>query len=198
MAMIKKHIASIAALCAVFALAPAMKNEAVADGGEGSKLGWLQEDYPYLVVDQALSDTLSEFGRNLGVAIDVSNAVDGRVRHYRHNGSSGEFLKKLASEHRFDWVFDQGRLFISSSAEKVDRSWPAGAEAFDAARSALSDADIHDPRYPIGFDSDRGELNLSAPPRYMALAAPLIDRMLAPKPTQAVNVIHGRARAGGT
>ncbi len=189
MAKIRQHFASIAALCSVFTFA-----EAQADGAHG----WLEQDYPYLIVDQALPDALEAFGHNLGISIDVSNAVKGRIRQYNHQGTSGAFLDALASKHGFDWVFDQGRLFISSSGEKVVRSWSAGTEAFEAARTALSDAAIDDPRYQVGFNSGRGELSLAAPPRYMALAAPVIDRMLAPKATQAVNVIHGRARAGGT
>ena len=193
MAMIKQHFASIVALCAVFTLA-----EAHADGAPDGSHRWLSEDYPYLIVDQALTDALEAFGRNLDIPVDVSSAVKGHVRHYDHEGSPDDFLNTLASKHGFDWVLDQGRLFISSSTEKVARAWPARSEAFEAARAALSDADIDDPRYPIGFNAGRGELSLSAPPRYMALAAPLIDRMLAPKTTQAVNVIHGRARTGGT
>ncbi len=198
MARTKQHFTMVAAICAVLSLTEAFSYEAFAEGtGEGT-VDWLTEDYPYLIVDQALPDVLNEIGRNLGFVVDVSEAVEGRVRRYDHDGSSGEFLEALATEHGFDWVFDQGRLFISSSADKVARSWPAGAGAHEAARTVLSDADIDDPRFPIGFDSGRGELNLSAPPRYMAMAAPLIDRMLAPKAKQVVTVIHGRARTGGT
>lgn len=198
MVMIRQHFASIAALCAVFALAEAHIQNAAANNVVDSSYRWLDEDYPYLIVDQALGEALKEFGHNLDISVEVSNAVKGRVRRYDHEGSSGEFLKFLASEHGFDWVFDQGRLFISSSGEKVVRSWPAGSEALEAAKTALSNAEIDDGRFPVGFNSSRGELSLSAPPRYMALAAPVIDRMLTPRATQAVNVIHGRARAGGT
>lgn len=198
MAILRHHFASAAALFAVLVLTEAQHGKAVADPSAGISMAWLDKDYPYLIVDQALSDALLELGRNLDIHVDVSSAVKGRVRRYEHQGPSADFLNDLASEHGFDWVFDQGRLFISSSAEKVSRSWPAGSGSFEAASAALSNANIGDPRYPVGFDSGRGELNLSAPPRYMALVAPVIDRMLAPRATQAVNVIHGRARAGGT
>lgn len=196
MVMIKQRFISIVALCAVFALTGPHKGGA--DEVADNQMAWLGEDYPYLIVDQALPDALVELGHNLDIAVEISSAVRGRVRRYEHAGSSGDFLDTLASEHGFDWVFDQGRLFISSSTEKINRSWSAGSDIFEAARAALSDADIDDPRYPVGFDSGRGELNLSAPPRYVAMVAPVIDRMLTPKAAQAVNVIHGRNRAGGT
>ena len=191
--MMKQHFTSIVALCAVFTL-----TEAHADSAMDGAHRWLSADYPYVIVDQALTDALEAFGHNLDIPVDVSSAIEGRVRRYEHEGSSRDFLDSLASKHGFDWVLDQGRLFISSSTEKVVRTWPAQSAAFETARSAMSDAGIDDPRYPIGFHAGRGELSLSAPPRYMASAAPLIDRMLTPRATQTVNVIHGRARTGGT
>ncbi|MEZ5932775.1 MAG: hypothetical protein R3F54_12600 [Alphaproteobacteria bacterium] len=158
----------------------------------------LEGDYPYLVVDQALPDALRELGHNLDIAVDVSPAIGGRVRHYDHGGTAADFLAHLASEHQLDWVIDQGRLFISTADEQTAKSWSGGAGAYEAVKAALAHAGIDDPRFPLGFDSGRGEVNLSAPPRYMALATPVIDRALAPKATRTVNVIHGRAREGGT
>lgn len=95
-------------------------------------------------------------------------------------------------------MFDHGRLFVSSADEQTVRSWPGHAEAFEKANAALIKAGIDDPRYPVGFNAGRGELSLSAPPRYIALAAPIVERVLAPRATRTVNVIHGRARNGGT
>lgn len=198
MTLVKRHLISMLTLCATFALAVPHADSADAADRTGQTMAWFGEGYPYLIVDQAVPDVLREFGHNLDIVIDVSDKIDGRVRRYHHDGSSGDFLTYLAAEHGLDWVFDHGRLFISSTDERIARSWSGGARASEAVKAALVKADIGDVRYPIGFDPGRGELSLLAPPRYMALAAPMIDRMLAPKATRTVNIIRGRDRADGS
>lgn len=190
----KRHFASIALLSLTLSVSV---GDAFADQGRASA-DWLAEDYPYLVVDQALPDVLRELGHNLDIAVDVSPKIKGRLTHYVHDGSAGELMEHLVAEHRLDWVFDDGRLYFSSADEQIARSWSGNADVFESAKSALANSGIDDPRYQVRFDSGRGEISLSAPPRFLALAAPVIDRALAPKATRTVNVIHGRARAGGT
>ncbi|MDH3665081.1 MAG: hypothetical protein OEU92_34550 [Alphaproteobacteria bacterium] len=198
MTLAKRHFIATAVLCTALTSADIGVDRADAGDLTGQTMTWFGEDYPYLIVDQSLPDTLREFGHNLDIAIEVSDQIKGRVRRYDHEGPSGDFLNYLATEHGLDWVFDGGRLSISSAGERIARSWSSGADAYEAVRTALIKADIGDARYPVGFDSGKGEVNLSAPPRYMALAAPMIDRALAPKATRTVNVIHGRARSGGS
>ena len=194
----KQHLASVMALCAAFAFTGIGIDQASAESSDGPTMEWFEQDFPYLVVDQALPDALREFGHNLDVPVEVSASIKGRVRRYDHEGSSGDFLSYLAAEHDLQWVFDRGRLFVSSADEQIDRLWSADAGAVGTVETALNDAGIDDPRFPIGYNRGQGALSLSAPPRYMALAAPVIDRVLAPKATRTVNVIHGRARDGGT
>lgn len=198
MSLSKQPIVPIIALCATVSFGAFQIDQARADDAATASMSWLEQDYPYLAIDQALPDALRELGHNLDVTIDVSPNVRGRVRHYEHEGSASEFLDSITAEHRLDWVFDQGRLFVSSADEKTARSWSGGAGAFESVRAALADAALDDPRYPIGFDSGRGEINLFAPPHYMSLAARVIERVLTPAATRTVNVIHGRSRAGGT
>jgi type III secretion protein C len=193
-----QHLGSIAMLSmALICADPGVQSSRAEDAGRASS-AWRDQAYPYLAIDQALPDALREFGHNVELAIDVSPGVRGRLRHYQHEGSAGDFLGYLADEHRLDWVLDKGRLYISSADEKVARSWSGGAGVFEDARAALVGAGLDDPRFAVGFDAGRGEINLFAPPRYVALASPVIERVVAPPAARTVNVIHGRPRTGGT
>ncbi|MEM7042023.1 MAG: hypothetical protein AAF543_04345 [Pseudomonadota bacterium] len=196
MGLTRQHLLSTVLLGTGFVAALGLAAGAGADDLASSDR--FDEHYPYLIVDQALPEALSEFGFNLDLSVDISPDVRGRVKRYEHEGTSGEFLSYLATEHRLDWVLDRGRLFISSADEKSVRSWSGDGATLERARSALAEAEIADTRFPVVYDAGRRELSLSAPPHYMAIAAPVIDRVLAPEPTRTVNVIHGRARAGGT
>lgn len=194
MALKTHNTLPVLAFCLALSCAGGDAPAADADGGT---LPWRAEAYPYLVVDQSLADTLDAFGRNLDLAVEVSADIDGRVRHYRHEGSAGTFLDRLTDEHDLDWVVDRGRLFISRAADRVERAWPAGSISQDAAQAALTAAGIEDARFPLGVDH-RGDLSLAAPPRYMARVAAVLDRSLTPKIRQTVNVVHGRARESGS
>jgi type III secretion protein C len=193
----KQKFGSIAAVCAFLVFLGSQIGVVDAEETDRAGMEWLERDYPYLIVDQSLSSALREFGRNLGIATEVSTEVRGRVRRYEHDGSSGEFLDYLVSAHGVDWIYDRGRLVITSSEDRVDRTWSASADAHQVTTTALKEAGIDDPRFPVGFDGGQGVLHLSAPPRYIALAAPVIERVLTPAATRTVNVIHGRARDGG-
>lgn len=159
---------------------------------------WSTASYPYLIVDQSLEDTLNAFGQNVGVRTHVSPRLDGRVRQYRHDGTAGAFLEKLSADKGFEWFFDGKTLHLSASDETVERSWSVGAASEAALVDALVKSGADDPRYPHRFDPAAGIMRLAGPPRYMAIAAPVIDRLLAPKATRTVNIIHGRSRAGGS
>ena len=198
MTFLKQHLVPVIALCAAFAFTEAGIDQVSAESSDRQTMDWFGLDYPYLVVDQALPDALREFGHNLDISVEVSASIKGRVRRYDHEGSAGDFLSYLASKHDLQWVFDRGHLFVSSADEQIDRYWSAGAAAVGTVEAALNDAGIEDPRFPIGYNTGQGALSLSAPPRYVALAAPVIDRVLAPEVTRTVNVIRGRARDGGT
>ena len=194
----RQHIVMAAALSVTLSVTEAVADQTGLPALPNASIDWLDEDYPYLAVDQTLPDVLRELGHNLDVTIDVSPRIKGRVRQHSHDGTAGTFLGDLVRDHRLDWVFDHGRLFLSSAEERVVRWWPGGMGAFEKAEAALTGAGIDDPRFPLRFDAGRGALGLSAPPKYLALAAPVIERIFTPKATRVVNVIRGRSRAGGT
>lgn len=199
MGLMKQTFISAAALYAAFAVADVSVGEVSAEELAPAPVDWMDKAYPYLIVDQALSDTLNEFGRNLGLPIEVSgNAGKKRVHRHDHEGNSGEFLKFLAAKHGLDWVFDGGRLFVSSIDERITRSWSGDASTLERVKAALAQTGIDHPRYAIAMGSDRDVFSLTAPPRYMAEAAPVVEGALTPEATRTVNVIHGRARASGT
>lgn len=196
--LLTPKIVSTVLLSAVLIVADAGLQPLRANDVDKASGDWRSQDYPYLAVDQTLPNAFREFGHNLDLAIDVSPTVRGRVREYQHDGSAGDFLDYLVDEHQLDWVLDKGRIYISSSDEKVARSWPGSAGVFDDAQAALASAGLDDPRFAIGFDAGRSVINLFAPPRYVALASPVIERVLTPATARTVNVIHGRPRTGGT
>jgi len=191
----KQYSLFASGICLAVGLSFAGANSAVAAERVN---GWLDDRYPYSIIDQALADVLQELGRNLRVTVNISEGVKGRVRDYSHDGTSGDFLEHLQREYGLDWIIDGERLFVSAHDERVARFWPGDTELADQAVATLADAAFYDQRFPVNVDAAQVRFGLTAPPRYMALAASMIDRLMTPETTKTVNVIHGRSRDGGT
>ncbi|MGI9435278.1 MAG: hypothetical protein ACR2Q4_10700 [Geminicoccaceae bacterium] len=160
---------------------------------------WLDQPYPYLVVDQRLDDVFKDLGRNVGVDVVVSAKVDGQVQRYRSEGPVAELLADLAGQHGLDWFFDGHQLHVTSRAEMVARTWNVKPDAERDVKAALAAVGIGAARSPIAFSEERGEVVVSGPPRYVALAEDIVRRFR-PRPAAAapvVNVIYGRAPSQG-
>ena len=52
---------------------------------------WPPGPYKYVVIEQDLKDALLEFGRNINVAVKVSDEVKGRLRGDSGSGTAEEF-----------------------------------------------------------------------------------------------------------
>lgn len=72
---LKQHIVRIAILCAALSVADRLVGQAEAADQADASLDWLDANYPYFAVDQALPETLRELGHNLDVAVDVSPGI---------------------------------------------------------------------------------------------------------------------------
>ena len=186
-------LTSVAATCLLVGPGVSAEEMGVADASD-----WMTQSYPYLVVDQPLDAVLKEFGHNVGIDVDISDRLTDRVSHYRHDAGSREFLEGLASSYNFEWFFDGRRLHMSARDEATDKVWSVGPGVEDDLTSALSEVGAYDSRFPIRFDSTQGTVRLSGPPAYMALAMPVVDSFVEPTVARTVNVIHGRARSGGS
>src|SRR4051812_10380822 len=60
---------------------------------------WPDTPFQYNVVDQDLRDVFREYGRQLGVIVQLSDQVHGRVRNLSSASTARAFLDRLASGH---------------------------------------------------------------------------------------------------
>lgn len=159
----------------------------------------LAQPYPYLVVDQDLPAVLRECARNLGLKLELGQAVSGRVRGKAPIVSAAAFLDRLAGQHEFDWYVGDGRLFISASRDAVEVIEPLHRLSFASLQSSLASLAILDERFPLRHDADRNFVIIKGPPRYAQLIRQTMAGLMPPPPAPApvVTVIHGRARLGG-
>src|SRR4029077_13472048 len=124
------------------ALAPAGTAHAV-------EPAWPAGPYKYMVIDQDVKGVLAEFGRNIGVPIDVSDQVKGRLRGRLGGAPAREVLDRLCESYGLVWDFEGAVLHVTSRSEirtelvSVSRLSP---EEVSEKLTALCTADA---RYPV-------------------------------------------------
>ncbi len=107
------------------------------------------EPYPYVAVGQDVREVLTEFGKNLGLGIRVSDAVKGKVALPPSTMPPREFLDRLASDMGFLWYFDGLTLHVVGLDEAENHLLELRRVSLADLRKALDQLGLADPRYPL-------------------------------------------------
>ena len=112
--------APLAALLALAVAAPLPAGAAV--------LKLSDKPYSYTVIDQDLSAALQEFGSNVGIKVNISPEVKGRIQGRMPEGTAQAFLDRLAThilayEGDSHWEWFEGN-FEDYEQDKIRRLGP--------------------------------------------------------------------------
>lgn len=153
---------------------------------------WPTDPYPYVVVDQELTDVLREFGGNLGLTVRVETGVAGRVRGKWPPMPPRAFLDRLARSYNFEWYYDGATLHVTPAAAARTRLLPLGAVPVDRLAAEMRGLGVADPRFPLRSGRGSDVVLVAGPPDYVRAVeqtlAALNDALNA-----RVTVIRGRA-----
>jgi type II secretory pathway component GspD/PulD (secretin) len=140
---------------------------------------WPAGPYRYVVIDQDIKGVLNEFGRNVGLPVQVSDLVKGRLRGRLPAGTAREFLDKLCDNYGLVWYFDGAVLHVSVNAEMKTELINLARLTADELQSLpvkLEELGIADRRFPIRMAADTGLISISGPPAYVALVRDTLTR----------------------
>jgi type II secretory pathway component GspD/PulD (secretin) len=163
---------------------------------------WPEGPYKYLVIDQDVRGVLVEFGRNIGVPVDVSDQIKGRLRGRLGVVPAREFLETLCDSYGLVWYFDGAVLHVSAKTEIRTELIKIGRFPPREVNEKLNALGIADPRYPVKSTDDIGVVSVSGPPPFVSLVRQTLTS-LAPPPVReephgdppAVRVFRGGALA---
>jgi len=145
---------------------------------------WPVGPYKYMVIDQDLKGVLVEFGRNVGVPVDLSDHVKGRLRGRLGVAPAREFLDKLCEIYGLVWYFDGAVLHVSAKAEVKTELINIGRLPPGQVSEKLSALGIADPRYPVRTTPEVGVISVSGPPPFMSLVRQTLTAMALPPPVR--------------
>lgn len=125
--------------------------------------------FHYTVLTESVGAALQQFGHDLNLRINVSDAVDGRIESRLSADDAPQFLDTISSRYGLDWYYDGYAVFVSANAEAVSRTMPIPSVGFEFFHNALMKAGVLDTRYPVQPVPGGNEMRVSGPPRYVAL-----------------------------
>jgi type III secretion protein C len=138
---------------------------------------WFNSPYNYVVLDQDVRAALTEFGRNLGLPVVLSDAVSGRVRGRIQAKTAGDFVERLAGANGLTWYFDGSVLHVSADKEFVTRVIDAGRLRGDMVASEMRELGLADERFSVRAARNGTVITVSGPPAYINVVGQLVERM---------------------
>ena len=159
-------------------------------GAEPEASLWQQTPYGYVVLDQDVRVVLQEFGRNLGLVVRLSDAVQGRAQNLPRSGTARSFLDALATGQNLVWYDDGSVLHVAAASEIQSKVVPLNGASFEQVSAALEQLGLVGTRLGIRADADADVLCVTGPPDYEALFEQTIGMLAKPHPHQ-IRIFRG-------
>ncbi len=181
----------------VFAAALTSAGAALVGPALGADLPLPPGPYRYLVIDQDVKGALVEFGRNVGLPVDVSDQVKGRLRGQISTATAREFLDGLCESYGLVWYFDGTALHISAKTEVRTELVNIGRLPPAEATDKLKALGVSDDRFPVRTTEDTGIVSVSGPPPFVSLARKTLITLASRIPPPDSGEIRVRVFRGG-
>lgn len=146
---------------------------------------WPDGTYNYIVVDQSVRDALTEFGRNIGVSVQMGEGIKGRMTAGVPEGGARDFLEWVCNRYGLVWYFDGSKLHITNETENRTEVVKLSESALSDLSKRLDSLKIVDPRFPVRISREERAASISGPPAYIDLVKQTIDTFSEP-PAQPV------------
>ena len=178
---------------------------AILDTAQGSENPrWFARSFQYVVINQDVRGILTEFGRNVGIPVILSEKVGGRVhgrvveraKSESDRPTAGEFLNRLTEANALTWYFDGSILYVSADQEYSTQLIEIGPLKPDAIVAELRRLALMDDRFSVRSAGDAGLLSASGPPAFIAVVRQVVEK-LRPPPVVAGDDPRVRVFRGG-
>lgn len=144
----------------------------------GMEPRWPSGPYKYLVIDQDIKGVLVEFGRNVGLPVDVSDQVKGRLRGQLAMPTARQFLDSMCANYGLVWYFDGAVLHVNTKAEVRTELVSIGRLSPEEATDKLGALGIADARFTVRTTENTGVVSVSGPPSFVSMVRQTLDALV--------------------
>ena len=165
---------------------------------KAAPLNWPDKVYPYVAVEQDLTELLIALGRNMDVGIRLSKTVEGKVKGRLPQLPPEEFLNHLARTYGLVWYYDGHVLEVTTVSDVVSRVVSLKKISVKRLYVVLQALEIWDDRYPPRSAGETGIVFVSGPRRYVELVTQTAKELdnAAPKMVRLLKGSGGTMAAG--
>ena len=135
---------------------------------------WIDSRYGYFAQDKALPEVISDFAAELKLPVRISSAVSGVVNGDFPTMKAIDFLSTLARIYRLMWFYDGTVLHIYNTNEIREEIIPLAANRMTNLEAVFEDLDVIGTHYYWKIIPNRNRIELSGPPRFIALVESVI------------------------
>src|SRR5687768_1435303 len=141
-----------------------------ANGAEQSNAeqDWAATTFDYNVVDQDLRQVFREYGRQLGIIVQLSDNVRGRARNLNAGSTAEDFLGRIATEYDLVWYYDGSILHVATTAEVMRQALPTDGLSFERLSEAVNQHSKTDPRLGLRPGPDPDLVYVTGPASYFS------------------------------
>lgn len=150
----------------------------------------------YVIVDQDVSNFLTQLARDAGVRLLVSNEVTGRINDLHVKGELWDVIEIIANGQDLDWFVFNGTVNVSSRGEAKTRVIRLGDLPVGRVQAALEKAGLQPERFGLRDTAQGSAISLSGPPRFLAIAEAIIETIPNAAPPELAPVRMVRMRRG--
>jgi type III secretion protein C len=154
---------------------------------------WPPSPYKYLIIDQEIKSIMAEFGRNVGLPVDVSDQVKGRLRGQLAptTATAREFLDRLCESYGLVWYFDGAVLHVNTNAEIRTELVNIGRLSPAEVGEKLSALGVADARFQVRSTEDAGIVSVSGPPPFVSMVRQTLAVLVRRSPPPVTEETHG-------
>lgn len=143
---------------------------------------WQDTPFQYDVVDQDVRQLFREYGRQLGILVQLSDNVRGRARNLHVDGTALDFLERLVSDHDLVWYYDGSILHVATTAEVARQALPIGSVPYDRLVTAVNQHSSTDPRLGIRPGADPDLVYVTGPASYYTFVQETASSLVEARP----------------
>ena len=137
---------------------------------------WRIPEYSLTARSMSIREAVEAFAVAEGVAIMMSDRVDGVISGDFVKTPAGEFIRRIVSMYNLVEYYDGSTLWLYGATENVttmqDLRYMKAAEV----AAMLKELGVEDPRFPLKTASNDELILVSGPPRYVQLVIEMIAR----------------------
>ncbi|MCR4264841.1 type III secretion protein [Nitratireductor sp. ZSWI3] len=155
---------------------------------------WPSGTYKYITIDQPVGDALKEFGRNIGIPVEVSKRVGGRLGAGMPIGTAREFLDWVCDRYGLVWYYDGSILHVAAVDEMRTEMVKLSAGDTKDVHRKLDSLGIADPRYPVRVSDAENVMSVSGPPAYVSAVKRSLGIMSGPVTSHIAREVDASSR----